>query len=121
MLPSGYLQPGSQGYLKSKFKAGMAKTDKDRASLETAAPPLADRVDGDEALPASFEAALAELEAIVASMEAGELALEQSLSAYKRGASLLQYCQSALKDAQQQVKVLEAGMLQDLPGADDNG
>ncbi len=37
-------------------------------------------------------------------MEAGELALEQSLSAYKRGALLLQYCQSALKDAQQQVQ-----------------
>jgi exodeoxyribonuclease VII small subunit len=74
-----------------------------------------------EAPPTSFEAALAELEAIVASMEGGELALEQSLSAYTRGAVLLQYCQSALKDAQQQVKVLEAGMLQDLPGADDNG
>jgi exodeoxyribonuclease VII small subunit len=71
--------------------------------------------------PASFETALAELEAMVANMEAGELTLEQSLAAYKRGAALLQYCQSALKDAQQQVKVLEAGMLNDLPDADDNG
>jgi exodeoxyribonuclease VII small subunit len=71
--------------------------------------------------PVSFEAALAELETIVATMEAGDLTLEQSLSAYKRGASLLLYCQSALKDAQQQVKVLEAGVLQDFPGADDNG
>jgi exodeoxyribonuclease VII small subunit len=76
---------------------------------------------GGDAPPANFEAALAELETIVASMEAGELPLEGSLTAYKRGAALLQYCQSALKDAQQQVKVLEAGVLQDLPGADDIG
>jgi exodeoxyribonuclease VII small subunit len=71
--------------------------------------------------PVSFEIALAELEAIVARMESGELALEQSLSEYKRGTVLLQYCQSALKDAQQQVKVLEAGVLKDFSGADDNG
>ena len=37
-----------------------------------------------EAVPASFEAALAELESMVANMEAGELTLEQSLAAYKR-------------------------------------
>jgi len=70
--------------------------------------------------PRDFEAALEELEAMVIRMEAGELTLEQSLSAYKRGAYLLQYCQAALKDAQQQVKVLEAGVLQDFTGADDN-
>ena len=73
-----------------------------------------------DATPRNFEAALEELETIVTRMEAGELTLEQSLSAYKRGAVLLQYCQAALKDAQQQVKVLEAGVLQDFTGADDN-
>lgn len=61
----------------------------------------------------SFEQALAELERIVARMESGELSLEQSLQAYKRGAELLQFCQAALKDAQQQVKILEGGLLQD--------
>jgi exodeoxyribonuclease VII small subunit len=61
--------------------------------------------------PASFETALAELETIVASMEGGQLPLAQSLAAYKRGAELLQYCQSALKDAQQQVQILERGVL----------
>jgi exodeoxyribonuclease VII small subunit len=66
-----------------------------------------------EGAPLSFESALAELEAIVARMESGELALEQALGAYKRGAQLLQFCQAALKDAQQQVKILEAGLLQD--------
>ena len=60
----------------------------------------------------TFESALAELENIVATMEAGQLPLEQPLSAYKRGAELLQFCQQALQDAQQQVKILEAGCLQ---------
>ena len=63
--------------------------------------------------PQSLEAALAELEKIVSSMEAGQMPLEQSLAAYKRGAELLKYCQAALQDAQQQVKVLEDGILKD--------
>jgi exodeoxyribonuclease VII small subunit len=61
--------------------------------------------------PASFEAALAELEEIVASMEGGQLPLQASLAAYKRGAELLAYCQAALKDAEQQIVVLEKGVL----------
>ena len=61
--------------------------------------------------PPSFESALAELEKIVASMEAGQMPLEQSLAAYKRGAELLKFCQSALQDAQQQVKILEDDVL----------
>ena len=61
--------------------------------------------------PASFEAALTELEALVATMEGGQLPLKDSLAAYKRGAELLAYCQEALKDAQQQVEVLEKGVL----------
>ena len=61
--------------------------------------------------PATFESALSELEKIVASMEAGQMPLEQSLAAYKRGAELLKFCQAALQDAQQQVKVLEEGVL----------
>jgi len=63
------------------------------------------------ATPSSFEAALAELERIVATMEDGELPLAESLAAYKRGAELLQYCQQALRDAQQQVQILERGVL----------
>jgi exodeoxyribonuclease VII small subunit len=69
-----------------------------------------------------LEAALAELEKIVSSMEEGELPLERSLAAYKRGAELLKYCQAALQDAQQQVKVLENGILRDFKsdGSDNN-
>lgn len=70
--------------------------------------------------PKTFESALAELEDIVTAMEAGQLPLEQALEAYKRGAELLQYCQRALQDAQQQVRILEADTLQKFPGADDN-
>ena len=70
------------------------------------------------AQPRSFEEALAELESIVAGMEAGQMSLEQSLAAYKRGAELLQYCQSALASAQQQVRILEANTLQQFPGAE---
>ena len=55
--------------------------------------------------PESFEAALAELENIVVEMEAGQMPLEVSLSAHRRGAELLQYCQSKLQDAQQQIRL----------------
>jgi exodeoxyribonuclease VII small subunit len=67
--------------------------------------------------PASFEAALAELEKIVAGMESGKLSLEQSLAAHKRGLELAQYCQNMLAQAQQQVKVLEEDALKNFPGA----
>ena len=48
----------------------------------------------------------------------GKLPLKESLAAYKRGAELLQYCQSTLKDAQQQVLVLEKGVLKSFAAAD---
>ena len=67
----------------------------------------------------TFESALAELENIVTRMEGGQLSLEQSLAAYKRGAELLKFCQAQLADAQQQVKVLEAGALKHFAGNDD--
>ncbi len=63
------------------------------------------------AKPQTFESALAELEDIVSEMEAGQLPLEKSLAAYKRGAELMKFCQGALQDAQQQVKILEDGVL----------
>jgi exodeoxyribonuclease VII small subunit len=65
------------------------------------------------ATPKSFESALSELEQVVAAMEAGQMPLEQSLTAYQRGMELLKYCQATLQDAQQQVKILEAGSLND--------
>jgi exodeoxyribonuclease VII small subunit len=65
-----------------------------------------------------YESAMAELEEIVADMEAGKLSLEDSLTAYKRGAQLLSFCRGRLEDAQQQVRVLEEGVLKELPAGE---
>lgn len=69
--------------------------------------------------PVSFESALTELESLIAKMEGGQLPLAESLAAYKRGTELLQFCQAQLKDAQQQVRVLENGVLRPLATEDD--
>jgi len=66
----------------------------------------------------TFETALAELENIVEGMEEGQMPLEQSLAAYKRGAELLKFCQAQLHDAQQQVKILENGVLKNFGAAE---
>jgi exodeoxyribonuclease VII small subunit len=68
-----------------------------------------------------FESAMAELEQIVADMEAGKLSLEDSLTAYKRGAELLSFCRTRLDDAQQQVRVLEEGVLKDFSAGGEAG
>ena len=68
-----------------------------------------------------YEAAMAELDQIVADMEAGKLSLEDSLAAYKRGAELLAFCRGKLEDAQQQVRVLEDGVLKDFSATGESG
>jgi exodeoxyribonuclease VII small subunit len=68
-----------------------------------------------------FESAMAELERLVADMEAGKLSLEDSLAAYKRGAELLSFCRTRLEDAQQQVRVLEEGVLKDFSATGESG
>lgn len=76
-----------------------------------------------EAPPASFEAALSELETLVANLEGGRLPLADALSAYSRGAQLLHYAQGQLQDAQEQVRVLEGNLLQNFsePAGSDPG
>ena len=54
----------------------------------------------------NFEKALENLEEIVSSMESGELTLEDSLKAFETGIKLTRECQTALKDAEQKVRVL---------------
>ncbi len=68
-----------------------------------------------------FESAMTELEGIIADMEAGKLSLEDSLAAYKRGAELLAFCRARLDDAQQQVRVLEDGVLKDFSAGGESG
>jgi exodeoxyribonuclease VII small subunit len=60
----------------------------------------------DEA-PASYEAALEELERLIASMESGQGRLDDLIGHYKRGAELLAYCRGRLEAVEGQVKVLE--------------
>ena len=62
-------------------------------------------------LPQDFETALAQLEELVAKMESGVLPLEESLVAYRRGVALTRVCQERLAQAEQQISVLEAGLL----------
>jgi exodeoxyribonuclease VII small subunit len=64
-----------------------------------------------EAPPATFEAAMAELEELVQKMEAGSLSLEQSVAAYRRGTELVVFCRDSLARIQQQVSVLEGDLL----------
>ena len=61
--------------------------------------------------PASYEAALGELEQLVGRLESGELPLEQMLSGYQRGAELLQFCRDKLQAVEDQIKVLDEGTL----------
>jgi exodeoxyribonuclease VII small subunit len=81
------------------------------ASLESAATTHSD-------LPQDFETALAQLEELVTNMESGALPLEESLIAYRRGVALTRICQERLAQAEQQISVLEAGLLRPFDAAD---
>ena len=59
------------------------------------------------ALPASYEAALQELEGLVSRLESGQLPLDQLLAGYQRGAQLLKFCRGRLEAVETQIKVLE--------------
>jgi exodeoxyribonuclease VII small subunit len=61
--------------------------------------------------PASYEAALAELEKLVGRIESGQLPLEELLAGYQRGAQLLQFCRDRLQAVESQIKVLDEGVL----------
>ena len=61
--------------------------------------------------PASYEAALEELEQLVGLIESGQLPLEQLLTGYQRGAELLKFCRDRLAAVENQIKVLDEGVL----------
>ncbi len=63
------------------------------------------------ALPATYEAALGELEQLVGQLESGAMPLDQLLSGYQRGAQLLQFCRDKLQAVEDQIKVLDEGTL----------
>jgi exodeoxyribonuclease VII small subunit len=66
--------------------------------------------------PASYEAALEELEQLTGRIESGQLPLEQLLAGYERGAELLKYCREKLQAVEEQIKVLDAGVLKPWAG-----
>ncbi|WP_310625474.1 exodeoxyribonuclease VII small subunit [Limnohabitans sp.] len=66
---------------------------------------------GADTAPASYEAALKELEVLVQQMESGQLLLADLLSGYQRGAELLAYCRTQLDAVEQQIKVLDNGVM----------
>ncbi len=74
-----------------------------KASSASPAPAQAD--------PVSFEAGMQELETLVAKLESGEMPLEQLLSGYQRGAALLEFCRGKLQAVEDQIKVLDDGVL----------
>jgi exodeoxyribonuclease VII small subunit len=61
--------------------------------------------------PATYEAALEELEQLIAQIESGQMPLEQMLVGYERGAQLLVFCRSKLEAVDNQIKVLDEGTL----------
>jgi exodeoxyribonuclease VII small subunit len=69
------------------------------------------------AAPASYEAALEELERLVSQLDAGQLPLDQLLSQYQRGAALLAFCRERLDAVEQQIQVLEGQSLKPWDGA----
>ena len=62
--------------------------------------------------PASYEQALDELEQLVGRIESGQMPLDQLLAGYQRGADLLAYCRGKLEAVQNQIQVLDNGVLQ---------
>ena len=61
--------------------------------------------------PASYEEAMEELERLTGLIESGQLPLEQLLAGYQRGAELLKFCRDKLQAVEEQIKVLDAGVL----------
>lgn len=61
--------------------------------------------------PASYEAALAELEQLAALMESGQLPLSDMLSGYRRASVLLEYCRQQLDAVEAQIRQLDDDQL----------
>ena len=84
----------------------MPKASASPGNSEAASPALAGAV-----LPPSYEAAMQELDQIAQRLESGEIPLEQLLSGYQRAAVLMQFCKERLQSVEDQIKVLDDGVL----------
>lgn len=70
---------------------------------------MASAVRATTAKPASFEAALDEMEVLLGRLEAGAMPLDQLLTQYQRGAELLKFCREKLDAVDKQIRVLDKG------------
>ncbi|MCU0967384.1 MAG: exodeoxyribonuclease VII small subunit [Rubrivivax sp.] len=61
--------------------------------------------------PASYEAAVAELDRLVQQMETGQLPLDQLIDSYRRSGELLAWCRERLQAVEQQVLLLDGERL----------
>ena len=66
-----------------------------------------------------LEKSLAQLEEVVQLLEEGEIPLEEALKQFEKGVKLSRDCQTALKAAEQRIKVLTDGELEDF-GTDED-
>ena len=79
--------------------------------MPKASAPTLDAANAAPPLTSTYEEAMAELERLVARLESGDLPLDQLLSGYQRGAALLQHCRDKLHAVEEQIKVLDDGVL----------
>ena len=63
------------------------------------------------AAPASYEAALEELDLLIGRVESAQLPLDEMLAAYQRGEVLMAFCRQRLDAVQDQIKVLDDAAL----------
>jgi exodeoxyribonuclease VII small subunit len=56
----------------------------------------------------SFESAIVRLEEIVKLLEKGNSSLDESLKLYEEGISLVRYCNTALDNAENKIKILSS-------------
>ena len=56
----------------------------------------------------TFEAAIVRLEEIVKLLEKGSSSLDESLKLYEEGISLVRFCNNALDNAENKIKILTA-------------
>ncbi|MBP6304746.1 MAG: exodeoxyribonuclease VII small subunit [Giesbergeria sp.] len=64
--------------------------------------------------PASYEAALEELELLIGRVESGQLPLDEMQAAYQRSEMLMAFCRQRLDTVQDQMQVLDDGALKPL-------
>lgn len=57
----------------------------------------------------TFESALAELEDMVRKLEGGDMTLDEQIKAFSRSVELVKFCNSALDNAEQKVRLLTEG------------